>query len=221
MGTRGCIAKPEGDGWRGRYHHWDSYPTGLGTTLLEVHAEVFAGDHETMIAYLIDDEPVGWSTINGADWSLPKGWQDSHDPDDLCGECGEPLWRHYAQYYPESTDPDDPIVNGRRRKGLLKPNETIQMDHSHVHVPKPHGPQSYSIRGETGEQWITSEDADVGGAEWCYVICPWGLIVLEGDMGAFGMGGGNWRNPELVRWGDVATMHAIEERAYNREEEPA
>ena len=27
-----------------------------------------------MTRYLIDDEPVGWSSINDSDWSLPPGW---------------------------------------------------------------------------------------------------------------------------------------------------
>jgi hypothetical protein len=90
----------------------------------------------------------------------------------------------------------------------------MQFDHSFAEVSRPQGPQSYSARGETGDTWITSEDVEVSGAEWCYVITPAGLLVLEGDMGAFGMGGGNWRNPEIVRWGDVVAMRAIEERSY-------
>jgi hypothetical protein len=217
MGTRGCIAKPEGDGWRGRYHHWDSYPTGLGLTLLAVHADTFHGDTDAMIAYLIDEEPVGWSTINGAEWSLPKGWHDSHDRDGKCAVCGLEMWRHYRQYYPEG-GPNDPMVNGKHRTGLLRPNETMQLGHTFEEIRRPQGPQSYSARGETNEMWITSEDTDTGGAEWCYVICGGGLLVLEGDYGAFGMGGGNWKNPELVAWGDDVAMRAIEDRVYAKAE---
>jgi hypothetical protein len=33
MGTRGCIAIAQGDGWQGVYNHWDSYPTELGKQL--------------------------------------------------------------------------------------------------------------------------------------------------------------------------------------------
>ena len=33
MGTRGCVAIAQGDGWRGVYNHWDSYPMELGKEL--------------------------------------------------------------------------------------------------------------------------------------------------------------------------------------------
>lgn len=205
MGTRGCIAKPEGDGWAGRYHHWDSYPEGLGRTLQRVHAEL-DGNLDEMIALLIDGEPVGWSTIVGKDMSLPKGWHDSSDRDALCVECGKAMWRHYAQYYPETTSTRCPWVNGARRKGLLKRDEIVQLGHSFEAPPEPLNPQSYSSRGEEGDQWIRSTDEDVSGAEWCYVLTPAGIMVLEGDFGAFGMGGGNWHGAVLVPWDDPEAM---------------
>lgn len=214
MGTRGIIAKPDGDGWMGRYHHWDSYPSGLGVTLLSVYDSVFDGDVDAMIEYLVDGEPVGWSTINGADWSLPKGWHDRHDPDGPCALCTLPMWRHYAQYYPEG-GPDDPMINGSRRSGLIHPDEVMQLGHAHVDVEQPQGPQSYSARGESpeGDHWHRSTDDDASGAEWCYVLCRGGIMVYEGDFGAFGMGGGNFRDPVFVPWGDVnmTAMVAIEE----------
>jgi hypothetical protein len=33
MGTRSCVAIAEGDGFRGKYVHWDGYPTYMGKTL--------------------------------------------------------------------------------------------------------------------------------------------------------------------------------------------
>lgn len=30
MSTRSAIARPAGDGWEGRYHHFDGYPSGVG-----------------------------------------------------------------------------------------------------------------------------------------------------------------------------------------------
>lgn len=74
MGTRGIIAKVEGDGWKGRYHHWDSYPEGLGKTLHEARDKYFDGNVQALIKKLIDDEPVGWSSINGFDLSKPPQW---------------------------------------------------------------------------------------------------------------------------------------------------
>lgn len=64
MSTRGAIARVTGDGFEGRYHHWDSYPTGLGKTLWEKYHGEFESDLERMLQALIDEHPSGWSTIN-------------------------------------------------------------------------------------------------------------------------------------------------------------
>lgn len=77
MGTRAVIAKPAGDGWVGRYHHWDGYPAGLGETLVAWHEKI---GPERLIEILVDGEKVGWSTINGADLGLPKTWNDEELP---------------------------------------------------------------------------------------------------------------------------------------------
>lgn len=156
MGTHSCIAKPEGDGWRGRYVHWDGYPTGVGVTLVTALTEAFKGDLDAMTAKLIDNEPVGWSIIAGADLSQPGCWVDSGD----------------------------------------RPNNA---------------PASYSARGETGDTWITSQDEAFPGVEWVYVLTPSGVMVWEGDGGAFGMGGGNFRDPVMVPWGDVVGMAKVEQ----------
>lgn len=211
MGTRGVIAKPDGDGWRGRYHHWDSYPSGLGAALLRAHEDL--GSTDEMVRVLIDEELVGWSTICGKDLRQPKGWHDSHDRDAVCAACTLPMWRHYRQYYPEG-GPNDPMVNGTRRAGLIDPDQVIQLGHTFEHGPAPTNPQSYSARGETTDQpdgrWITSHDEDAAGTEWAYVITPRGLMVWEGDLGMFGCGGGNFLCRGLVEWGDWAGMLAIE-----------
>ena len=70
MSTRGAIAtisKPEG--FKGVYHHWDSYPTGLGATLYRLYNGHFQKDLPAMLKALINDHPAGWSTINDKDWS--------------------------------------------------------------------------------------------------------------------------------------------------------
>jgi hypothetical protein len=68
MSTRGHIARVIGgvapiQTWKGRYHHMDSYPAGLGARLLELHREHFHGDLAAMLKVLLDDHPAGWSTI--------------------------------------------------------------------------------------------------------------------------------------------------------------
>ena len=38
MGTRSVIAVKTDTGWKGRYCHWDGYPSGVGANLLRVVA---------------------------------------------------------------------------------------------------------------------------------------------------------------------------------------
>lgn len=219
MSTRSVIAEPNGDGFRGRYHHWDGYPSGVGQTLWGLYHGHFDGDTEAMRQYLIADEPVGWSTINGADFTLPKGWHDDHDPDGICGACGSAMWQHYAHYYPEG-GADDPMVNGKRRAGLILLDQIVQLGHSFERTVVVTGPQSYSARGETSDNpegnWVYS-DGDDCGTEWAYVITPRALFVFErrfgmphDDMGhgtgMFGMGasdtvdGGYWAPVAELPW---------------------
>jgi hypothetical protein len=74
MSTRGAIARAVADGFEGRYHHWDSYPTALGKTLWDLYHGFFQHDLDIMLKVLIDDHPAGWSTINGADFSKEPGY---------------------------------------------------------------------------------------------------------------------------------------------------
>ena len=58
MSTRGIIARPtEGDGFIGRYHHFDAYPSGLGMQLIELIDEWGVSNTAKT---LIDDHPAGW-----------------------------------------------------------------------------------------------------------------------------------------------------------------
>lgn len=77
MSTRGAIARMTHVlplHWAGRYHHWDSYPTGLGKELWRLFHGHFKRDLDTMLRVLIDEHPAGWSTITGADFRLTPGW---------------------------------------------------------------------------------------------------------------------------------------------------
>ena len=78
MGTRAVIARRTGENtFAGRYHHWDGYPSGLGATLFEAYNGHFKRDSRAMLRYLIDDHPAGWSTINGADFTQPPGFNEN------------------------------------------------------------------------------------------------------------------------------------------------
>jgi hypothetical protein len=75
MSTRSLIARATGEGtFKGVYHHWDGYPTGLGKYLTEILAGPFAGDLPRMLGTLIDEHPAGWSTIVGKDFTLKPGY---------------------------------------------------------------------------------------------------------------------------------------------------
>lgn len=77
MSTRGIIARPtEGDGFIGRYHHFDAYPTGLGKALIGFfHSHpILAG-----VEILLDEHPAGWSSIIG-DWSKEPGFVEMSNP---------------------------------------------------------------------------------------------------------------------------------------------
>jgi hypothetical protein len=62
------------DGPLGTYHHWDGYPTALGRTLWELYHDHFDRDLESMLQFLIEEHPAGWSSINNADFSKPVGY---------------------------------------------------------------------------------------------------------------------------------------------------
>jgi len=203
MSTRAVIAEPAGDGFRGRYHHFDGYPSGLGAELWWLQHARYQGDTQAMRAELIGAHPGGWSTIIGADWSQAPGFVDSFDY--TCTTCGAEAWTHYAQYY--------------EAHGLTRPEPwggTIcqVFDHLPERARGPERPQCYchGLRSEA-EQWIESWGDD-GGTEWAYVLTDRALVIAErrwnGDgshmVGMFGMGAseseGCWLAIAAVPWSE-------------------
>ena len=65
MSTRSVIARKDGLTFKGVYHHWDGYPSGLGATLFGLRNGQYKGDTQAMLKALIDEHPAGWSTLNG------------------------------------------------------------------------------------------------------------------------------------------------------------
>jgi hypothetical protein len=102
MGTRAVIAAPEGDGWKGVYHHWDGYPSGLGVTLHEGFSQFLGMSRceatpeqlrEAAVAMrqkLILDQPGGWSTINDCDLTKPGHSIRSEDKGGDAPKCYDP-----------------------------------------------------------------------------------------------------------------------------------
>jgi len=82
MSTRGCIARLRGRtplAFKGVYHHWDSYPSGLGQTLFRLRNQGFKGDTAALLKALIDEHPAGWSTVVGSDQPQCYCHDDRHE----------------------------------------------------------------------------------------------------------------------------------------------
>lgn len=75
MGTRSVVAIPDAEhGWKGRYCHWDGYPSGVGEAL----RRIVMRDGLTPAVHTLTEAHTRWSTITAvplADYEPP-----SYDP---------------------------------------------------------------------------------------------------------------------------------------------
>ena len=103
MSTRGAIVRftnCETTEFAGRYHHWDSYPAGLGATLWGLYHGYFGKNLRRMLEVLIDEHPAGWATINRKDFYQVPGFHEfssphvvTHNPECYChGDRSEERW---------------------------------------------------------------------------------------------------------------------------------
>jgi hypothetical protein len=203
MSTRSVIARKTKSGFKGVYHHWDGYPSGLGATLFEVRNKVFGGDTARMLRYLIDQHPAGWSTIN-TDWQFPEGSRPDHNTQ-ICKVCGRMNWEHYRQYYKASfTD----IPSEWERAGRPEPPEGSEIQvlgHQAQHDEQPTGPEPFN----DGAWEVTEKNASGSGCEYAYVFDGNGTMEIQssyhsgGDkmIGAFGVG------DEKATWRTIAVVN--------------
>ena len=77
MSTRSIIAKQYGDSWRGRYAHWDGYPSHQGKSIWEI---VQRDGYEKAVKTFVDDH-FYWSTV--------KPWQPIEEADESRWEIVE------------------------------------------------------------------------------------------------------------------------------------
>ncbi len=73
MSTPGTIARLSGLAplrFYGRYHHWQSTPSGLGRALWSLYHGHFHRDLGALLRVLLDEHPAGWSSLVGADFDL-------------------------------------------------------------------------------------------------------------------------------------------------------
>lgn len=158
MSTRSVIARPVGDEWEGRYHHFDGYPTGVGKTLWDlVQARGLEWTRRTLL-----DEHTGWSTINGVDWSLAPGFSESGG---RCAHprCTRPRWEHDKVKHEYRARPACYCHGDRSEEGwTIRPADDT--DTEWCYVLGNNGMTVYERdyqRGATPEQWVL-----VGSYEW-------------------------------------------------------
>jgi hypothetical protein len=204
MSTRGVIAIQNGDGFIGRYHHWDSYPKGLGKTLYDWAQQM---PLEEMLELLLHKHPAGWSAIVGKNPKLEPGFYSEFNPDRKCVVCGMKYWEHYRQYYENNGRPIP-----KRFKNVPK-DTYLLTDHSPEpeKLPVDDAPQCY-CHGERSEPELLVTDANASGmgCEYAYVFnkerrtmtilssyCDDGAKMI----GMFGMG-----DPE-AKWCEIATVN--------------
>ena len=87
MSTRGCIARKTEQEFVGRYHHSDSYPTGLGKTLWDLYHGHFQENLTNMLEFLIDKHPAGWSTIVQTDFAKDPGFVNDFQDNNNRPQC--------------------------------------------------------------------------------------------------------------------------------------
>lgn len=62
MGTRSAVGvRNENGEWKGRYVHWDGYPSGVGKTL----QDLIKRDGPQKVVQTVVLENYGWSALNG------------------------------------------------------------------------------------------------------------------------------------------------------------
>ena len=114
MSTRSVIGvytnREQGE-WRGTYHHFDGYPTGLGKSLWKLYHEFYEGLLPAMLEMLIDAHPQGWSSIVDADWNKRPTWDDNPGEYTKRGEKWPPMSYRYrpgeedsAWYFDQTTE---------------------------------------------------------------------------------------------------------------------
>jgi hypothetical protein len=71
MATRSIIAVPHGDGWKGRYAHWDGYPDWMGQALWRIVQR----DGAEAAANVLTNQNFYWSNVDPTQTGLGD-WQD-------------------------------------------------------------------------------------------------------------------------------------------------
>ena len=160
MGTRGIIARPATKHrFEGRYHHWDSYPLGLGKALWDAYHGPFAGDLGQMVHVLIDEHPGGWSTIVDADWSKEPGFE---------------------TYSRESSDRPKCYCHGDRREGpypLVTEEDDVGAEWAYVLDVGNHSMTIFETATEQGDHAFGMFGTNPAAEHWAEIV----VVDLDGE----------------------------------------
>ena len=163
MSTRGVIARRVGEGkFEGRYHHWDSYPTGLGEGLQQMYRSL-GGDVERMKTILLDEHTAGWSTICDKDWSLEPGYVENPHYD--------PATRKYDDERPNCYCHGDRSEQGQAFEDLMDPDD-IFLEWAYVFTE---GSKLLVLKGQV-DKWYPHL------ADKRYAEAPAWALVAEVDL---------------------------------------
>lgn len=162
MGTRGAIGYfTRGDAWRGRYHHWDSYPTALGKTLWDLYHVQFEKDLRKMLR-ILTEQHSSWSTINGKDFK----WRPQERPEGVRKEVVEAF----------NANPPECHCHGTRGEGFDK-DEWVKsgedgggMEWAYVFRK---GKELMHVMRHSPDGWLSARVVDLRGREpdWDRVEC--------------------------------------------------
>jgi len=203
MSTRGVIARQNesSKGFTGVYHHWDSYPEGLGKTLWQLWHGYFNRDTKAMLKKLIDEHPAGYSTIVGKDFALPIGYNDLDEQP--CAKCGKPNWEHYYQNWKH---------HGKKltikARAEMASNNYIALGHCFEYI-ETHNPECFCHGARHEKAWVvTDKNASGSGCEYAYVFNGNGQMAIlssfcsdgEKMIGIAGMG-----DPD-AKWKPIAII---------------
>lgn len=174
MATRGAIARLrscEPLVFAGAYHHWDSYPTGLGKTLWELYHGHFQKDLEAMLQTLIDAHPAGWSSIHSSDFSQTPGFVETNFTDKNFIEASRSETRATETQATETL-----LCNGNGQSAKVQ-SANAQSTQDCADCDEGSPPPSCYCHGDRHEAaWVVTEKNAAGsGIEWVYAFS-------EGDI---------------------------------------
>jgi len=170
MSTRGCVAIKQGEGWRGVYNHWDSYPTGLGK-------EVWDHLHYSVIQGVVNLQQFAEELLEYGDWReyLNNG---------VCEYCGKRLGQpvninvrifcvpkgseaEIRAYWEGMSWAKD---NPEQVKQCIADDLEVLRNIQKTGYPDPEA--KYHSHSRKDDSQITNLDADPLFIEWVYVVDP-------------------------------------------------